>query len=175
MPSTEDAFSSPNLRQCSHSPEHFYRVVADVSKYREFIPWCTSSDILSTEPIREQKSIGQVSAEITKRQKASLTVGFQQFQERYVSHVTCIEHVFHRPHNYRVEARASDSALFDVLETTWEISSVPGHREQCQVRFDIGFKFKSLLHEQASNLFFEKAASAMVQAFETRAHETSHR
>lgn len=65
-----------------------YRVVADVSSYHKFIPFCTSSRIL--------ESSSSLHAHLTARDKpdvlemdGELTVAFLTLKESYVSKVTC--------------------------------------------------------------------------------------
>jgi coenzyme Q-binding protein COQ10 len=56
----------------SVSPEKMFKIVADVEKYREFVPYCKGSKIISSNG---------------NSMKAELTVGFHSFEEKYVSNV----------------------------------------------------------------------------------------
>lgn len=58
-----------------------YEIVADVSLYPKFVPFCTSSRILTPSPKDNGKGQQVLDAE--------LTVGFLSFKESYVSTVTC--------------------------------------------------------------------------------------
>lgn len=53
-----------------------FEVVADVEKYKDFLPWCKNSVILS----RNGNEI-----------QAELTIGFNIFEEKYVSKVVMDE------------------------------------------------------------------------------------
>ena len=53
-----------------------YEVVADIEKYKDFLPWCKSSEILE----RDGNEL-----------KAELAIGFQMFEEKYVSKVVLDE------------------------------------------------------------------------------------
>ena len=54
------------------SPAQLYEVVSDVAAYKEFVPWCTDSRILS----RQENFM-----------KAELAIGFKGIEERYISNV----------------------------------------------------------------------------------------
>ena len=62
--------------------DQLYGVVSEVDKYKEFIPWCTHSDII-------QKRPGHF--------KCLMEIGFPPISERYISTVTVA-----RPHMVKV-------------------------------------------------------------------------
>jgi coenzyme Q-binding protein COQ10 len=53
------------------------------------------------------------------------------------------------------------------LSNAWEF--IPKGRKACDVSFHVDFDFHSPLLRAAMNVFFDKALSKMVTAFETRA------
>lgn len=53
---------------CRYTPEQVYDVVANVEEYKEFVPWCVRSVVLSRPG--------------PNRMEAELEVGFQMFSER---------------------------------------------------------------------------------------------
>jgi coenzyme Q-binding protein COQ10 len=71
-----------------------YSIVADVDRYREFLPWCLDSRVLSRSsiPLQNGKTV----------MRAELQVGFGSFQERYTSLVHCIA----RQNQYTVKVRS---------------------------------------------------------------------
>ncbi|KAI9104696.1 cyclase/dehydrase, partial [Phlyctochytrium arcticum] len=136
-----------------------YTVVADINSYEAFVPWCSSSRILTSETVVA-----------THRMTAELGVGFKAFNERYVSEVLCLP-------NQRVQAIASNSSLFKVLKTTWTLSphQVPQslaapNSIHTNVDFHISFQFRSPIYANLSALFLEEVSQTMVGAFERRAH-----
>jgi coenzyme Q-binding protein COQ10 len=62
----------------SYTPRELYNVVANVPSYNQFLPFCTSSQILHNASINAEKPF-EVEAE--------LKVGFMGFSEGYVSKV----------------------------------------------------------------------------------------
>ncbi|XP_015516163.1 coenzyme Q-binding protein COQ10 homolog B, mitochondrial [Neodiprion pinetum] len=126
------------------SMEQMFKVVADVGNYKTFVPFCKRSDIMS-------KSDGFLSA--------SLVIGFPPINESYTSKVTMI-------HPRLVKAECSDGKLFNHLNTLWVFSPGLKNNEQtCVIDFSLSFEFKSVLHSQLSNLFFNEIVRQMENAF----------
>eukprot|EP01114_Cavostelium_apophysatum_P009695 TRINITY_DN22932_c0_g1_i1.p1 TRINITY_DN22932_c0_g1~~TRINITY_DN22932_c0_g1_i1.p1 ORF type:complete len:212 (-),score=16.50 TRINITY_DN22932_c0_g1_i1:1-636(-) len=127
------------------SPQQLYEVVSSVEKYKDFLPWCVESTILSRD--------GNV-------MEAELTVGFKLFEERYTSRVEVDP-------NRSVKATSASSNLFRSLTTSWTFE--PGSsRNTCDTKFEVDFSFKSELHQSVANLFFDEVSKKMLQAFENR-------
>ena len=59
----------------SFSPSQIFSVVADVDRYKEFLPWCKDSIVLQRRGTRIV---------------ADLIVGFQLFEERYTSAIVLV-------------------------------------------------------------------------------------
>ncbi|KAI8357662.1 coenzyme Q10-like protein B-like protein, partial [Mortierella sp. GBAus27b] len=138
-------------------------LVADVDQYQQFLPWCTYSKIGS-----------QLKTPVIVRH-GELGIGFNSFQERYVSKVTCQE-------PWAVRAVSYDSKLFKELSTTWRFAPdipktspsnlatmKPSDYPSCWVDFEIQFEFASPVHASMSSLFFDHVSKEMLRAFINRA------
>lgn len=125
-----------------------YNVVADVPRYKEFVPYTVDSRIL--EQISRYENV------------AELKVGFGALSERYKSRVKL------DPAEGKVEARAEDSAVFKVLTNKWCIKDRPMDPETSTLEFELEFQFKHSLYNSVADMFFKKVTEAMVDAFLTR-------
>ena len=123
-----------------------YDVVWDVSRYKEFVPWCTKS---------------VVTAQTQKTAKADLAVGFGPVQEHYKSTL-----IFNKP-KY-IKSICSDGKLFNMLDCTWKFSEVPSSSTTI-VYFDVEFEFRSIMYTKLAQVFFDEVVKKMVSAFEKRA------
>jgi len=130
--------------------EQMYDIIADVDKYKEFVPWCTDSKVIA-------RSTGQC--------RALLSIGFPPLIERYTSTVTLA-----RPQ--LVKSVCTEGKLFNHLVTVWQMSplSAEDHRS-CKLQFSISFEFRSVLHAHLAYVFFDEVVKTMVTAFLNRAKQ----
>ncbi|KAG8036262.1 hypothetical protein G9C98_004842 [Cotesia typhae] len=132
------------------SMEQIFDVVADVQKYKNFLPFCKKSEVYS----RSEDSL-----------RANLVIGFPPLlNESYTSCVT-----IHRP--YFVKAECKDGKLFNHLNTLWIFSpGLKNNPNTCVIDFSLSFEFRSLLHSHLSNLVFNEIVRQMENAFISEAH-----
>jgi coenzyme Q-binding protein COQ10 len=83
--------------QLSFSMEEMYDVVADVSRYKHFVPWCTESKVLMSRP-------GHI--------VCRLYVGFPPLNENYKASVTLVPHRL-------VRSECVEGKLFNYLLAIW--------------------------------------------------------
>lgn len=84
---------------------------------------------------------------------------------RYTSQV-----IFEKPNLVRAEC--NDGRLFSYLLNNWEFS--PGVKDipqSCVIDFAVSFQFKSALHSQLANFFFDQLVIQMTKAFIDEAEE----
>ncbi len=130
-------------RVLPYTPQQMFDLVADIEKYPEFLPWCTSAKIV-------ERAEGEVSADVM--------IGYGPLHETYTSRVTL-------DRAKRIEV-VGIKGPFRYLNNTWEFSRAKGG---CSVVFCIDFAFKSFLLQTMMGAVFHRAVAHMVTAFEDRA------
>ena len=129
-----------------YSATQMFDLVADIEHYPEFLPWCKGACILS-------RDSGNVTA--------ALVIGYKLFQEKFTSEVT-----LDRPRAITVHYR---SGPLSHLSNIWEFA--PKGKKGCEITFHVDFDFRSPLLRAAMGMFFDKALTKMVAAFEERAKQ----
>jgi coenzyme Q-binding protein COQ10 len=131
-------------RVVPYSADLMYRVVADIARYPEFLPWVTALRLLS----QEEKLL-----------TAEMLVGFGPFRERYTSRVVL------DPAARTVDVTAIKGP-FRQLENHWRFTP---EGENCRIDFSIAFEFRNPLLQAAASAAFEKVLLKMTDAFVARA------
>lgn len=126
------------------SADLMYRIVADIERYPEYLPWVLALRVLS-----------RAENEMT----AEMLVGYGAFRERYTSKVTLDP-----------AARSIDvveiKGPFRRLENHWRFTR---EGEGCRIDFSIGFEFRNPLLQAAASKAFEKVMLKMTDSFVARA------
>ena len=132
------------------SKENLIKMVLDIEKYSEFVPWCTKAKIYSK---NEEK--GKI--EIT----ADLTIGKSFINQTYKSHV--------------IYEKASDTIYvtnmggpLKYLENKWFFK---GKGEKSEVNFHVDFELKNKILNLLMIKSFDKGLKKIAEAFEKRAIE----
>lgn len=131
-------------RVVPYSADLMYRVVADVERYPEFLPWVVALRVLSR---------GE------NRLTAEMAVGYGAFRERYTSDIRL------DPDARRIDV-AQTRGPFRALENHWQFTP---EGAGCAVDFAIRFEFRSRLLHAVASAKFEKALLKMTDAFAARA------
>ena len=132
-------------RLVPYPAELMYRVVSEVERYPEFLPWVLALRVRSREG-------GIVVAE--------MMVGYKAFREKYTSQVRL------DPANLTVDVTQADGP-FRKLENHWRF--VPKGPEACEVNFAIDFEFRNRVLGAVAGAAYGKALMKMTEAFEARA------
>lgn len=140
------------VRRVPYTPGEMYALVADVSSYPEFLPWCSGARIRSRKPQGDGTEIVE----------ADLVVSFKVFRERFGSRVTL------RPDKSRIDVAYLEGP-FRYLNNHWQFKPVT--EGVCDVHFFIDFEFRSRTLQAVIGLVFNEAVKRMVRAFEHRAEQ----
>eukprot|EP00919_Chromeraceae_sp_WS-2016_P051260 GHVR01121556.1.p1 GENE.GHVR01121556.1~~GHVR01121556.1.p1 ORF type:complete len:154 (+),score=30.95 GHVR01121556.1:133-594(+) len=135
------------------SPEQFFSVVSNVSKYKNFLPWCKDSRVLS--------NINNNNIYNNNIFYAELSVGFGPLATRYTSRVTCV-------HSSSVSVEATDSKVFKKLKNIWRIEK-GDQPHTALVHFTIDIGFHSPLEELLLSVAMRELSLTLFKAFEDRA------
>jgi coenzyme Q-binding protein COQ10 len=129
-----------------YTPEQMFRLVADVERYPEFLPWCLAA--------RVRRREGPV-------MWADLIIGFKLLRERFTSRVELDEPAS------RINVRYTEGP-FKHLDNHWLFEP---HPNGCRIDFFVDFEFRSRMLQQVMGLFFNEAVRLMVNSFENRAKQ----
>lgn len=137
----------PQLRERKVLPyraEDLFKLVLDVEKYPEFLPWATKARVYK----REETSF-----------LADLTIGYKLLSETYTSRV-----IFENSHKIHVEYVEGP---FKRMTTTWGFEATQD--THTLVDFHIDFAFRSSVFSAILDSFFHEASRRLLSAFEDRA------
>ncbi|MEM6634873.1 MAG: type II toxin-antitoxin system RatA family toxin [Pseudomonadota bacterium] len=138
-------------RTLPYSAQQMFDLVADVSAYPEFLPWCAAARI--------RRTIPQDSATVL---EADLVISFKVFRERFGSRVTLW------PGLGRVDTEYLDGP-FKYLKSFWQFEELKDGG--CAVEFFVDFEFRNALLQTVIGVVFNEAMQRIVRAFERRAAE----
>ncbi|GAA5959107.1 hypothetical protein JCM3765_006344 [Sporobolomyces pararoseus] len=158
-----------------YTPKELYTVIADVDSYHQFLPFTSSSKVLSASQLSNSQSSTSTNLaekgwlradEGQKGQKwvmdAELRIGAMGFDEGYVSRVE-----MEIPRT--VKATAKDTSMFRHLVNVWTFTPLSSSsRPQTQVDLSLEYAFTSPLHAAAISTVWDKVSALMVQKFEER-------
>ncbi|MBV8103122.1 MAG: type II toxin-antitoxin system RatA family toxin [Hyphomicrobiales bacterium] len=140
-----------SARHVRHRAEQMFDLVADVERYPEFVPLCTSLRVRSRRPE------GQGRETLI----ADMSVGFKMIRERFTSRV-----VLDKP-RLRVVVEYIDGP-FSHMENIWKFRDQPDARSL--VTFFIDYEFRSRTLGALMGSMFDAAFRKFAQAFEERAN-----
>ena len=133
-------------RLINHTPSNLFKLVSDVKKYPEFLPWCLGA---------------RVKNKCENNFEADLIIGFKIYKEIYSSEISLDNN------NKKIIVNYKDGP-FEYLENYWIFKD---DKNGCEVEFMVNFKFKSIFLQTLMETLFSEAVRKMVGAFEKRANE----
>jgi len=140
-----------NERRVRHRAEQMFDLVADVERYPEFVPLCTSLRVRSRRPGGDGRET----------LIADMSVGYKMIRERFTSRV-----VLDRP-RLRVVVEYIDGP-FSHMENIWTFRDEP-ETARSLVTFFIDYEFRNRFLGSVMGSMFDVAFRKFSQAFEQRA------
>jgi len=137
-------------RRVRHSAANMFDLVADVERYPEFVPLCSSLKV-------RRRIEGPEGVEIL---VADMTVAYKVVHESFVSRVT-----LDRP-NLQILVEYLEGP-FSHLENRWTFH--PKGERTCEIEFFISYEFKSRVLGMLMGSMFDLAFRRFASAFEQRA------
>ena len=132
----------------NHSAKDLYKIVLDIEKYSEFIPWCK-------EIVIKSKSKNEMLAD--------MIVCYKYFlPQKFTSHVMFNSSKLKINTNY-IEGPLKNLCtewIFEKLEV-----------KKTKIIFNMKFEFQKLLHQKFAELFFVLIENKMIDSFKKRADE----
>ena len=142
--------SHAETKYLPYTAKEMFDLVADISSYPEFLPWCAEARV------RKEVQKGEV-----KQIEADLVIRFKVFREKFGSRVLL------DASNYIIETDYIDGP-FRYMHSVWSFENC---EEGCEVKFDVDFEFKNAMLQSIIGLVFNDAMQRIVRAFERRASD----
>jgi coenzyme Q-binding protein COQ10 len=139
-------------RRVRHSAANMFDLVADIERYPEFVPLCSSLKVRRR--IEEPEGVEILVAD--------MTVAYKVVHESFVSRVT-----LDRP-SLQILVEYLDGP-FSHLENRWTFH--PKGERVCEIEFFISYEFKSRMLGMLMGSMFDLAFRRFAAAFEQRANK----
>jgi coenzyme Q-binding protein COQ10 len=136
-------------RRVAHSAEDMFRLVADVERYPEFVPFCERLTVRG----RREEGGREVLV-------ADMTIGYKLVRETFTSKVTLDREA--------LEIRADYlDGPFRTMENAWRFQ--PLETGVSEINFSIEYEFKSRALAMLMGAVFDRVFRSFANAFESRA------
>ena len=125
-----------------------YKIVLDIEKYPDYIPWCSKIEIL-------QRKKNQINA--------NMIVNYKFFpSQKFTTNVYFdLDKLF-------IKTKYVDGPLKD-LDTIWEFKDIK--KNTSKILFTLEFEFKNFFHQKFAELFFPLVENKMIESFVKRADQ----
>ena len=125
-----------------------YKIVLDIEKYPDYIPWCTKIEILQ----RKKNEINAI-----------MIVDYKFFpSQKFTSNVIFdLEKLF-------IKTKYIDGPLKD-LNSIWKFKDTK--KNKSKVLFFLEFKFKNFFHQKFAELFYPLVEYKLIESFIKRADQ----
>ncbi len=127
-----------------HSAEQMFKLVTDVARYPEFLPWCSKAEVHSESP---------------DAMHATLHIDFHGLKQQFTTLNTQVP-------NQRVTLKL-EQGPFSSLAGQWRFHALAA--DACKIEFELDYSFAGSLLDRAISPVFDGIASSFVDAFVKRA------
>ena len=134
--------------ELNHKASDLYKIVLDIEKYPDYIPWCTSIEILK----KEESSL-----------KANMVVDYGFFPSQ-----NFISNVDFDLQKLIINTKYIEGPLKN-LDTVWKFIDIENNKSK--IFFSVKFEFKSFLHQKLAEIFFPLIEKKMIDSFIKRANK----
>ena len=138
-----------------YSPAEIYRLVTDIERYPEFLPWCERVDVLSRDD-----------ANIT----AKLHLAYSGLRHAFTTKNETVPDA-----SVRIDLV---DGPFSLLDGFWQFISLPlapapaaSAESACKIEFEMRYAFSNAILEAAISPVFDRIANTFVDSFVRRAEQ----
>ena len=140
--------SHAETKYLPYTAKQMFNLVADISSYPEFLPWCAAARVRK-----------EIQKGVIKQIEADLVISFKVFREKFGSRVLLDASKF------TIETEYLDGP-FRHMHSVWSFNN---SEQGCEVNFNVDFEFKNAMLQSIIGLVFNDAMQRIVRAFERRA------
>ena len=140
--------SHAETKYLPYTAKEMFDLVADISSYPEFLPWCAAARVRK-----------EIQKGVIKQIEADLVISFKVFREKFGSRVLLDASKF------TIETEYLDGP-FRHMHSVWSFNN---SEQGCEVNFNVDFEFKNAMLQSIIGLVFNDAMQRIVRAFERRA------
>ena len=140
--------SHAETKYLPYTAKEMFDLVADISSYPEFLPWCAAARVRK-----------EIQKGVIKQIEADLVISFKVFREKFGSRVILDASKF------TIETEYLDGP-FRHMHSVWSFNN---SEQGCEVNFNVDFEFKNAMLQSIIGLVFNDAMQRIVRAFERRA------
>ena len=140
--------SHAETKYLPYTAKEMFDLVADISSYPEFLPWCAAARVRK-----------EIQKGVIKQIEADLVISFKVFREKFGSRVLLDASKF------TIETEYLDGP-FRHMHSVWSFNN---SEQGCEVNFNVDFEIKNSMLQSIIGLVFNDAMQRIVRAFERRA------
>jgi coenzyme Q-binding protein COQ10 len=140
------------IKKFNYSKKDLIGLVLKIDDYKNFLPWCVDSKILSISKNKKNQEI-----------IADLEIGFRSFRDIYTSKV------LYDDQNSKIEVISINGNIKKLLNI-WEFKEI--NKNSCNVIFFINIELKNPIINILFKKFFNYGFEKILKSFEEQARET---